>query len=95
MILELKMCLETIKVKSVELTGSCQIRCNGTIHGAYLHRGSSRRKLLGHLLWARDSGAMIDVEVVHGAIVKVYGNSNKPESMGDQLYEYFRRKGRL
>jgi len=49
MILELKMCLETIKVKSVELTGSCQIRCNGTIHGAYLHRGSSRRKLLDHL----------------------------------------------
>jgi hypothetical protein len=89
------MCLETIRVKTVELAGSCHIRCAGTIHGAYLHTGPGRRKLLDHLLWARDNGAMIDVEVVHGAIVKVYGRSEKPDSMGDQLYEYFRRKGRL
>jgi len=72
-------CRQTIRVTHLELrpNRSGRVKCLGTIRGAYLHRGSSEQ-LIRALEYSLETGAMIDVEQVRGAITRAYFGAGPP-----------------
>jgi hypothetical protein len=71
-------CTETIRVTGLEVrpNNSGHVRCAGTIRGAYLHAGTSSR-VIAALTNSLESAIMVDVEIVRGAIVKVYTDDHR------------------
>lgn len=67
------MCREVIRVTQLEVrpNSSGRVRCSGTIRGAYLHAKTSRRIIAG-LTNSLNYGMIINIELVKGAVVKVY-----------------------
>jgi len=72
------MCRHTIKVSWLETrpNNSGRLKCEGSIRGAYLHTGT-RSDILNALEDSLIAGKQIEVEVVRGAVVKVYDGSQQ------------------
>lgn len=66
------MCEEVIRVKAIYPygNGAASIRCAGTVHSGYLHRGN--HKLLQRFEEAMATNKELMVEQVMGAFVKIY-----------------------